>query len=88
MSERTINYDRIYNTVDRDNFDALVDVDRYADRSDAFDSIISATEEHFWDPQDPRYIDFAAEPFDIAEQTIMPRDFCIELHTAVADKLD
>lgn len=88
MADRDINYDPIYNTVDRDNFDALVEVDRYADRSDAFDSIISATEEHFWDPQDPRYVDFRGEPFDLAEQTIMPREFCIELHTAVADKLD
>jgi hypothetical protein len=86
--ERTINYDPIYNIVDRDDFDSLVDVDRYADRTDAFDQIISATEEHFWDPQDPRYIDFKAEPFDLKEQTIMPREFCIELNTAVADKLD
>jgi len=88
MAERHINYDPMYNTVDRDNFEALVHVERYADRSDAFDAIISATEEHFWDPQDPRYIDFKAEPFDLQEQTIMPREFCIELHTAVADKLD
>ncbi len=88
MADRIINYDPIYNTVDRDNFEALVEVDRYADRSDAFDSIISATEEHFWDPQDPRYVDFQAEPFDLKEETIMPREFCIELHTAAADKLD
>ena len=88
QSERTINYDPIYNVVDRDDFDSLVEVDRYADRTDAFDQIISATEEHFWDPQDPRYIDFDAEPFDLKEQTIMPREFCIELNTAVADKLD
>ncbi len=88
MADRIINYDPIYNTVDRDNFEALVEVDRYADRSDAFDSIISATEEHFWDPQDPRYVDFQAEPFDLNEETIMPREFCIELHTAAADKLD
>ncbi len=88
QQERTINYDPIYNTVDRDDFDSLVEVDRYADRTDAFDQLISATEEHFWDPQDPRYIDFKAEPFDLKEQTIMPREFCIELNTAVADKLD
>ncbi len=88
MADRTINYDPIYNTVDRDNFEALVEVDRYADRSDAFDSIISATEEHFWDPQDPRYVDFKAEPFNMAEETIMPREFCIELNTEVANKLD
>jgi hypothetical protein len=88
MSERIINYDPIYNTVDRDDFESLVEVDRYADRTDAFDSIISATEEHFWDPLDPRYVDFDAEPFDLTQQTIMPREFCIELQTSVADKLD
>jgi hypothetical protein len=88
MSERHITYDPIYNTVDRDDFDSLIEVDRYADRTDAFDGIIAATVDHFWDPTDPRYIDFKAEPFDLNEQTIMPRDFAIELNTAVADKLD
>ncbi len=88
MAERTINYDPIYNIVDRDDFESLIEVDRYADRTDAFDKIISATEEHFWDPTDPRYIDFEKEPFDLREQTIMPREFCIELQTSVADKLD
>jgi len=88
MTERLINYDPIYNVVNRDDFDSLIEVDRYADRTDAFNSIISATEDHFWDPTDARYIDFEKEPFDLAEQTIMPREFCIELQTAVADKLD
>ena len=53
MQERAINYDPIYNTVERDDFEALVEVDRYADRTDAFDALISATEDHFWDPTDP-----------------------------------
>lgn len=88
MAEPIINYDPIYNTVDRDDFASLIEVDRYADRTDAFDPIISATEDHFWDPNDPRYIDFRKDPFDLAEQTIMPREFCIELQTAVADRLD
>jgi hypothetical protein len=86
--ERTINYDPIYNTVDRDDFDSLIEVDRYAERTDAFDQIISATEDHFWDPTDSRYVDFQKDPMDLQEQTIMPREFCIELRTAVADKLD
>ncbi|MFP6607220.1 MAG: ferritin-like domain-containing protein, partial [Myxococcota bacterium] len=85
--DRDITHDSAYETIDRDDFDALIEVDRYADRSDAFDSIISATVDHFWDPQDPRYIDFSLD-FDMAEQTIMPRDFSPELHSAVADKLD
>ncbi|MDH3686110.1 MAG: ferritin-like domain-containing protein, partial [Myxococcales bacterium] len=83
-----INYDPIYNTVDRDDFMSMIEVDRYADRADAFDEIISATRDHFWDPTDPRYVDFDAEPFDVSEQLLMPRDFCVELNCAVAEKLD
>ncbi len=83
-----IRYDPIYNTVDRDDFLSLIDVDRYADRTDAFDSIISATRDHFWDPTDPQYIDFDAEPFDIEQELLMPRDFVVELNCAVADRLD
>jgi len=83
-----INYDPIYNTVDRDDFMSMIEVDRYADRADAFDSIISATRDHFWDPTDARYIDFDAEPYDVNEQLLMPRDFCVELNCAVAEKLD
>ena len=88
MNERQITYDPIYNTVDRDNFDSLIEVDRYADRTDAFDEIIAATVDHFWDPMDKRYVDFDSEPIDLTQQLIMPADFCIELKTAVADKLD
>ena len=69
MAHPTSN-DRTYNTIDRDDFMRLIEVDRYADRADAFDSIIAATVDHFWDPNDPRYIDFDAEPFDLETQTI------------------
>jgi hypothetical protein len=81
-----ITHDTIYNTVDRDDFDSLIEVDRYADRSDAFDTIISATVDHFWDPTDPRYIKYDND-FDLRERTILPRDFTVELQCAVADKL-
>jgi rubrerythrin len=83
-----INYDPIYNTVDRDDFMSMIEVERYADRADAFDSIISATRDHFWDPTDAAYVDFDAEPFDVKQQLIMPRDFCVELNCAVAERLD
>jgi len=89
MSEKHITHDPIYNTVDRDDFMSLIEVDRYADRTDAFDEIISATEDHFWDPTDGAYIDYAgARPFDLDEELIMPREFTVELSCAVADKLD
>jgi len=87
MAERDINNDPIYNTVDRDDFLSLIEVDRYADRADTFDSIISATVDHFWDPTDPRYIDFD-QPFDMKNETILPREMIVETHCAVADKLD
>jgi hypothetical protein len=83
-----INYDPAYNSIDRDDFYKMIEVDRYADRSDAFDSIISATVDHFWDPSDPRYVDYDAEPFDLKQQMLMPEDFTPELQCAVADKLD
>ena len=38
-----ITHDAIYNTVDRDDFAAMLDVHRYGERTDAFDGIISAT---------------------------------------------
>lgn len=89
MPETHITHDPIYDTVDREDFLALIDVARYAERTHAFDAIISATEDHFWDPVDAAYIDFAAaKPIDLREETIMPREFTVELSCAVADRLD
>ncbi len=42
-----------------DDFPAMMEVDRYGKRSTAFDKIISATHDHFWDPLDKKYIDFS-----------------------------
>jgi hypothetical protein len=82
-----ITYDPIYETVEPDQFPAMLDVDRYGDRTSAFDAIIAATHDHFWDPTDRAYVDFD-EPFDLAEQTVMPRNMIPELNSAVADRLD
>ena len=81
-----ITYNPAYNTVGRDDFKSLIEVDRYGDRSTAFDAIISATEDHFWDPNDPAYLDYS-EKFDLRERLLMPRDFAVELNCAVADRL-
>jgi hypothetical protein len=83
-----ITYDPAYNTVDRDDFMSMIEVDRYADRCTAFDEIISLTRDHHWDPTDPAYVDFDAEPLDVEKQMIMPADFVIELQCAVKDRLD
>jgi hypothetical protein len=61
-----ITKDPAYNAVDPHDFPAMLDVNRYGDRSTAFDKIISATHDHFWDPLDKKYIDFD-EPFDMNE---------------------
>ncbi|MDP6979741.1 MAG: ferritin-like domain-containing protein [Myxococcota bacterium] len=86
----SITHHPAYNTLDRDDFGSMLSLARYAERTSDFDHIISATVDHFWDPNDPRYIDFADAQydFDTTNETLMPRDFCIELQCAVADKLD
>ncbi len=83
----TMTKDDIYEAVDPDNFEAMIEVDRYGKRSTAFDKIISATHDHFWDPLDAKYIDFA-EPFDSENEYMVDPDQNMELKTAVADKLD
>jgi len=82
-----ITYDPIYNAVAPSDFPAMVEVDRYANRTSAFDQIISATHDHFWDPMDPAYLDFEQD-FDLANDTVLPREMIAELQSAVADKLD
>lgn len=87
MAARQITYDAAYDTVDRDDFPAMMAIGRYGRRTDAFDRIISQTHDHFWDPLDPTYIDFS-QPFDTATTPIIPLDNIMELRSAVADRLD
>ena len=82
-----ITHDPAYNTVDRDDFPAMIEVERYTDRHDDFDAIISGTVDHFWDPNDERYLQFG-QPFDLKDELLMPREFVVELNCAVAEKLD
>jgi hypothetical protein len=65
----------------------MIEVARYQDRTDAFDQIIAATVDHFWDPNDPTYIDFSAG-FDQDQQPLMPLEMCVELGSSIADELD
>ncbi|MGK2741943.1 ferritin-like domain-containing protein [Tepidicaulis sp. LMO-SS28] len=83
---RQITKDNAYDAVAPDDFPAMMDVDRYGARSTAFDKIISATHDHFWDPLDEKYIDYA-EPFDMETQMIMPEDFIVELRLPCFQKL-
>src|SRR5262245_1496065 len=55
---RQITKDEIYDAVPPTDFGAMLAIDRHLNRSTAFDKIISATHDHFWDPLDKKYIDF------------------------------
>lgn len=79
--------DQIYDTVDPTNFPALLDVNRYGQRTSAFDKIIAATHDHFWDPMDRAYIDFS-EPFDMEKDFLVDPDLVAGAKTAVWDALD
>ncbi|MFN4353761.1 ferritin-like domain-containing protein [Parvibaculum sp.] len=84
---RQITKDNAYDAVAPDDFPAMMDVDRYNARSTAFDKIISATHDHFWDPLDTKYIDFS-EPFDLENQMVMPEEMVPELRLPCVQALD
>ena len=79
--------DAAYETASRDDFCAMIDVDRYDNRSHDFDEIISATHDHFWDQNDENYVDFD-QPFDMAKEYLMPPEHIQELRGAVLGRLD
>ena len=73
MADGNITKDVMYGAVAPDDFESMLELDRYGARSTAFDKIISATHDHFWDPLDPKYIDFS-EPFDLENEALMPEE--------------
>jgi hypothetical protein len=86
-ADGNITKDLIYDAVAPDDFEAMLELDRYNDRSTAFDKIISATHDHFWDPLDTKYIDFS-EPFDMENEMILPEEMVASLQTKyVSDRL-
>ena len=76
-----------YEAVAPDDFASMMEVNRYGDRSEDFDKIISATHDHFWDPLDVKYIDFSEE-FDIENKLLMPEEFLPEIQCPSVMKLD
>ena len=70
-SDAHITHDPAYQAVAPDDFAAMVEIERYGRRSDAFDQIIGATHDHFWDPQNPAYLDFA-QAFDLEAEPLVP----------------
>jgi len=81
-----ITKDAAYDAVAPDDFPAMMEVERYGRRSTAFDKIISATHDHFWDPLDTRYIDFDT-PFDMSKESVLPLHQILELKLPLADRL-
>jgi hypothetical protein len=85
MNEQ-LTYDPTYDVVDPKDFRRLIEIDRYGRRSAAFDAIISATHEHFWDPLDAAYLDFST-PFDLENEYLLPPHRIQEMRGAIMDRL-
>ncbi len=81
-----ITKDNAYDAADPKDFASMMEVERYGNRSTAFDKIISATHDHFWDPLDTKYIDFAA-PFDMENEALLPDEMFPIFATRVGEKL-
>ena len=80
MTDNNITKDAMYEAVAPDDFESMLTLDRYNNRSTAFDKIISATHDHFWDPLDKKYIDFD-EPFDMENTPLLPEEMIGALQT-------
>ncbi len=80
MADGNITKDAMYEAVSPDDFESMLNLDRYGNRTTAFDKIISATHDHFWDPLDKAYIDFD-EPFDMENEPLLPEEMIGVLHT-------
>lgn len=85
-SDNNITIDAAYEALNPTDFKSMMDVDRYGTRSTAFDKIISATHDHFWDPLDSKYIDFTS-PFDAENDYISDPEQDADLKV-IGDLLD
>ncbi len=75
-----------FNAVARDEFASMIEVERYLDRSDSFETLIARTNEHFWNPEDPDYIDYDSAP--PVDEPLIPFTMVPERHSAIWDTLD
>ena len=80
MADGNITKDEVYRAVAPTDFESMLELDRYNNRSTAFDKIISATHDHFWDPLNSEYIDFS-EPFDMENEALLPEEMIGVLQT-------
>ena len=80
--------DSAYNASLPNHFTPMMEEDRYGNRSDAFDKIISQTHKHFWDPNDTKYINYDIEFAMDSQYLVNPRIFCLELQVpSIAERL-
>ena len=86
MTDRFVK-DPAFRSTSGGNFHDMMDVRRYGDRSDKFDDIIGKSHDHFWDPNDPTYIDFTL-PFDLENELVLPIGMFPELLSPVLSHLD
>jgi hypothetical protein len=80
VADGNITKDEVYRAIAPTDFESMLELDRYNNRSTAFDKIISATHDHFWDPLSKDYIDFD-EPFDMENEAILPEEMIGVLQT-------
>jgi len=80
VADGNITKDEVYRAVAPDDFESMLELDRYNNRSTAFDKIISATHDHFWDPLSSEYIDFS-QPFDMENEALLPDEMIGVLQT-------
>ena len=57
--KNAMNKDPAYNATNPNHFIPMIEQDRYIERVESFDQMISATHKHFWDPNDKKYIDLS-----------------------------
>ncbi len=81
-----ITKDKAYDAVEATDYPAMMEPQRYVSRTGAFDRIISAAHDHFWDPLDKRYIDFS-EPFDPVATPILEESFFPIFETRVGQAM-
>lgn len=86
-NQKQITRDQIYDTVAPGDLAALMQVDRYNQRTSAFDKIISATHDHFWDPLNKAYIDFD-KPFDMERDYLVDPKLVAVASTSIWNELD
>lgn len=86
MSSGNITKDPLYEAAAPDQFAVMLEVDRYDQRSGAFDKIITATHDHYWNPLDPAYLDYS-QPFDM-QTPLVPEWLIGALHVPyISEKL-